>query len=141
MIIVMRHDATPKQIAEVVTRVEARGLRVNISAGEEPMIPIERKKEKKTRASQAAQLAQKIAGEIDASDVDSLTFTDEDLPSPDLLTPPPPRSSASATGSLNRSTASRPCAAARPWQTSTAVRLAPPAASMGAIVSRFAGLP
>jgi len=35
MIIVMRHDATAKQIAEVVTRVEARGLRVNISRGEE----------------------------------------------------------------------------------------------------------
>ena len=37
MIIVMRHDATPKQIAEVVTRVEGRGLRVNISRGEEEM--------------------------------------------------------------------------------------------------------
>ncbi len=35
MIIVMRHDASAKQIAEVVTRVEARGLRVNISRGEE----------------------------------------------------------------------------------------------------------
>ena len=66
-------------------------LMEDISAGEEPMIPIERKKEKKTRASQAAQLAQKIAGEIDANDADSLTFTDEDLPSPELLTPPPPR--------------------------------------------------
>src|SRR4051794_17037618 len=32
----------------------------------------------------------------------------------------------SAIGSLNRSTARRPCAAARPWQTNTAVRLAPP---------------
>ena len=35
MIIVMRHDASAKQIADVVTRVEARGLRVNISRGEE----------------------------------------------------------------------------------------------------------
>lgn len=35
MIIIMRHDATAKQIAEVVQRVESRGLRVNISRGEE----------------------------------------------------------------------------------------------------------
>jgi len=35
MIIVMRHDATAKQIADVVARVEARGLRVNLSRGEE----------------------------------------------------------------------------------------------------------
>lgn len=35
MIIVMRHDATAKQIAEVVARVKAKGLRVNISRGEE----------------------------------------------------------------------------------------------------------
>jgi 3-deoxy-7-phosphoheptulonate synthase len=38
MIIVMRHDASAKQIAEVVSRVEARGLRVNISRGEERTI-------------------------------------------------------------------------------------------------------
>jgi 3-deoxy-7-phosphoheptulonate synthase len=38
MIIVMRHDASAKQIADVVTRVEAKGLRVNISRGEERTI-------------------------------------------------------------------------------------------------------
>jgi 3-deoxy-7-phosphoheptulonate synthase len=38
MIIVMRHDATAKQIAEVVARVESRGMRVNISRGEERTI-------------------------------------------------------------------------------------------------------
>jgi 3-deoxy-7-phosphoheptulonate synthase len=38
MIIVMRHDASAKQIADVVARVEARGLRVNISRGEERTI-------------------------------------------------------------------------------------------------------
>jgi 3-deoxy-7-phosphoheptulonate synthase len=38
MIIVMRHDASAKQIAEVVSKVEARGLRVNISRGEERTI-------------------------------------------------------------------------------------------------------
>ena len=62
-----------------------------ISVGEEPMIPIERKRERKTRAAQSAQHAEKIASEIDAGDVDALTFTAEDLPSSELLTPPPPR--------------------------------------------------
>ena len=38
MIIVMRHDASAKQIADVVARVESRGLRVNISRGEERTI-------------------------------------------------------------------------------------------------------
>jgi 3-deoxy-7-phosphoheptulonate synthase len=38
MIIVMRHDATARQIADVVAKVEARGLRVNISRGEERTI-------------------------------------------------------------------------------------------------------
>jgi 3-deoxy-7-phosphoheptulonate synthase len=38
MIIIMRHDASARQIAEVVARVEARGLRVNISRGEERTI-------------------------------------------------------------------------------------------------------
>ena len=38
MIIVMRHDANAKQIADVVAHVEARGLRVNIVRGEERTI-------------------------------------------------------------------------------------------------------
>jgi 3-deoxy-7-phosphoheptulonate synthase len=38
MIIVMRHDATARQIADVVARVETKGLRVNISRGEERTI-------------------------------------------------------------------------------------------------------
>jgi 3-deoxy-7-phosphoheptulonate synthase len=38
MIIVMRHDASAKQIADVVARVEGKGLRVNISRGEERTI-------------------------------------------------------------------------------------------------------
>jgi DNA segregation ATPase FtsK/SpoIIIE, S-DNA-T family len=59
--------------------------------GEEPMIPIERKRERKTRASQAAHHAEKIGAEIDANDGDALSFTDDDLPSPEWLTPPPPR--------------------------------------------------
>ena len=38
MIIVMRQEASAKEIAEVVARVESRGFRVNISRGEERTI-------------------------------------------------------------------------------------------------------
>ena len=62
-----------------------------VSLGEEPLLPIEKKKERKSRASQAAQHAEKIGAEMDANEADALSFTDEDLPSPELLTPPPPR--------------------------------------------------
>src|SRR3954468_8498183 len=44
-----------------------------ISVGEEPMIPIERKREKKTRAAQSAQHAERIADQIDAGDTEALT--------------------------------------------------------------------
>jgi len=58
---------------------------------EQPLIPIEKRREKKNRASQAAAHAERIGAAIDAFEGDTLSFTDEDLPSPDLLTPPPPR--------------------------------------------------
>jgi len=57
---------------------------------EEPVLPIEKKRERGSKSSVAAKHAQKIAAEIGANDGDTL-FTDEDLPSPELLTPPPPR--------------------------------------------------
>jgi S-DNA-T family DNA segregation ATPase FtsK/SpoIIIE len=56
-----------------------------------PVLPIARTRERKSKSSVAAQLAQRIAAaEFGAHEGDS-PFTDEDLPSPDLLTPPPPR--------------------------------------------------
>ncbi len=58
---------------------------------EDPVIPIERKRERKSKAYVTAQLAQRIAAEIGAAEGETLSFTDEDLPSPDLLTPAPPR--------------------------------------------------
>ncbi len=58
---------------------------------EQPMLPIEKKRERKPKSSVATQLAQRIAAaDFGAHEGDS-PFTDEDLPSPDLLTPPPPR--------------------------------------------------
>jgi S-DNA-T family DNA segregation ATPase FtsK/SpoIIIE len=60
------------------------------SLGEQPMLPIERKRERRSKTYVTAQLAQRIAAEIGATEGDAL-FTDEDLPSPELLTPPPPR--------------------------------------------------
>ncbi|HST07133.1 MAG TPA: DNA translocase FtsK 4TM domain-containing protein, partial [Gemmatimonadaceae bacterium] len=59
--------------------------------GENPVLPIEKKREKKSKASQAAANAERIGAAIDAFDNENASFTDEDLPSPELLTPPPPR--------------------------------------------------
>lgn len=63
---------------------------------EEPVLPIKKKKEPKsarqTAAEQAAATAEKISAAIDAFEAtENFSFTDEDLPSPELLTPPPPR--------------------------------------------------
>jgi S-DNA-T family DNA segregation ATPase FtsK/SpoIIIE len=61
---------------------------------EQPMLPIENKRERGSKSSVAARHARKVAAEMlemGAIDGDALLFTDEDLPSPDLLTPPPPR--------------------------------------------------
>src|SRR5439155_1421500 len=58
---------------------------------EEPLLPIERKRERKSKTAQAAQNAERISAAIDAFETDNRSFTDEDLPSPELLTPAPPR--------------------------------------------------
>ncbi len=63
---------------------------MELSQDELPVLPIERTRERKPKPSVAAQLAQKIAAQVGFAEADDL-FTDEDLPSPDLLTPPPPR--------------------------------------------------
>lgn len=52
---------------------------------------VEKKGGKRTPRAAAAQHAEKIAAEIGSADGESVSFTDEDLPSPDLLAPPPPR--------------------------------------------------
>jgi S-DNA-T family DNA segregation ATPase FtsK/SpoIIIE len=64
---------------------------MDLSQGELPVLPIERTRERKSKLSAAAQHAQRVVAEMGAIDGDSLLFTAEDLPSPDLLTPPPPR--------------------------------------------------
>jgi S-DNA-T family DNA segregation ATPase FtsK/SpoIIIE len=67
---------------------------MNNAIAEQPLIPIEKKRERKSKSSVAAQAAlhaEKIGAAIDAFEGDTLSFTDEDLPSPELLTPPPPR--------------------------------------------------
>jgi S-DNA-T family DNA segregation ATPase FtsK/SpoIIIE len=61
------------------------------ASGEQPMLPIEKKRERTGKFSAAAQHAQKIVAEMGAIDGEALLFTDEDLPSAELLTPPPPR--------------------------------------------------
>ncbi len=62
-----------------------------ITVGEAPMIPIEKRRERKSRTSNGAQHAERIAAEMGAVEGDSFSFTDEDLPSSELLTPAPPR--------------------------------------------------
>ncbi len=61
---------------------------------EEPMLPIEKKRDRRMKTPAAVHVArenEKISAAIEAFEPDSMSFTDEDLPSPDLLTPPPPR--------------------------------------------------
>jgi S-DNA-T family DNA segregation ATPase FtsK/SpoIIIE len=61
---------------------------------EEPMLPIEKKRERRMKtpaAVHAARESAKISAAIEAFEPENQSFTDEDLPSPELLTPPPPR--------------------------------------------------
>ncbi|MEP6551630.1 MAG: DNA translocase FtsK 4TM domain-containing protein, partial [Gemmatimonadales bacterium] len=78
-------EPTPEEMPQVDHSL----MRNEIS--EEPMLPIERKRERKTKSSAAAHHAERVAAEMGASETEALDFTDEDLPSPELLTPPPPR--------------------------------------------------
>jgi S-DNA-T family DNA segregation ATPase FtsK/SpoIIIE len=64
---------------------------MNDAHAEDPVLPIEKKREKKSKAAQAAANAERIGAAIDAFENENASFTDEDLPSPELLTPPPPR--------------------------------------------------
>src|SRR5689334_5736140 len=65
------------------------------ASSEDPVLPIKKKREprqKQTDAEQAAAQAEKISAAMDAFEAtENFSFTDEDLPSPELLTPPPPR--------------------------------------------------
>lgn len=64
-----------------------------MQSNEEPMLPIEKKRERKTKtpaAVHAARETEKINAAIEAFEPHE-SFTDEDLPSPELLTPAPPR--------------------------------------------------
>ncbi|HEX6627218.1 MAG TPA: DNA translocase FtsK [Gemmatimonadaceae bacterium] len=65
---------------------------------EEPMLPIKKKREAGSGRREAgggkreATNAERIGAAIDAFEAtENFSFTDEDLPSPELLTPPPPR--------------------------------------------------
>ncbi|MEX2109503.1 MAG: DNA translocase FtsK [Gemmatimonadaceae bacterium] len=54
--------------------------------GEQPVLPIERKRERKSKSASTVTPAVLFGSEGEGQ-----LFTDDDLPSPDLLTPPPPR--------------------------------------------------
>src|SRR6202521_5244062 len=78
-------EPDPEEMPEVTHSL------MNDAIAEQPLLPIEKRRERKNKASQAAAHAEKIGAAIDAFEADTLSFTDEDLPSPELLTPPPPR--------------------------------------------------
>jgi S-DNA-T family DNA segregation ATPase FtsK/SpoIIIE len=61
-----------------------------VSVGEQPVLPIERKRERRAKSGATTQQGERSAVLFGAAESDGL-FTDDDLPSPDLLTPPPPR--------------------------------------------------
>ena len=64
-------------------------------SSEDPVLPIKKKREpkqKQTAAEQAAAQAEKISAAMDAFEAtENFSFSADDLPSPELLTPPPPR--------------------------------------------------
>jgi S-DNA-T family DNA segregation ATPase FtsK/SpoIIIE len=76
------------------TPEEMPALDVGLMNGAEPVVdeapPRGEKKKKKTKADIASEHDEKIAAAIDSTAYVALGV-DEDLPSPDLLTPPPPR--------------------------------------------------
>ena len=79
-------EPTPEEMPQVDLSLMQQG-------SEEPVLPIERKRERKpklTAAEKAAENAARINAAIEAFEPND-SFTDEDLPSPELLTPPPPR--------------------------------------------------
>jgi S-DNA-T family DNA segregation ATPase FtsK/SpoIIIE len=79
--------AADLSLMELRTEMRSR----TTDSGEEPLLAIEKKRERKAKPNVAEQHAERIAAEIGAGDTESASFTDEDLPSPDLLAPPPPR--------------------------------------------------
>jgi S-DNA-T family DNA segregation ATPase FtsK/SpoIIIE len=79
-------EPTPEEMPQIDHSLMQQGT-------EEPLIPIEKKRERmKTPAAvHAARETAKISAAIEAFEPENQSFTDEDLPSPELLTPPPPR--------------------------------------------------
>src|SRR5437868_4385297 len=80
-------EPTPEEMPQIDHSLMRQG-------SEEPMLPIEKKRDRRMKTPAAVHVArenEKISAAIDAFEPDSMSFTDEDLPSPELLTPPPPR--------------------------------------------------
>src|SRR6266550_1090950 len=80
-------EPTPEEMPQIDHSLMRQG-------SEEPMLPIEKKRDRRMKTPAALHVArenEKISAAIDAFEPDSMSFTDEDLPSPELLTPPPPR--------------------------------------------------
>src|SRR4051812_12011573 len=77
-------EPTPEEMPQIDLSL------MNEAHDEHPVLPIEKRREKKSKAAKAAENVERINAAIEAFEPND-SFTDEDLPSPDLLTPPPPR--------------------------------------------------
>jgi len=81
-------EPTPEEMPQIDHSLMRRG-------SEEPTLPIEKRRERRTKTPPAVHVARetdKLNAALEAFEPDNISFTDEDLPSPELLTPPPPRS-------------------------------------------------
>ncbi len=81
-------EPTPEEMPQVDLSL------MELSQEERPVLPIERKKERRSKtppAVHAARETEKLNAALEAFEPENASFGEEDLPSPELLTPPPPR--------------------------------------------------
>src|SRR3990170_948756 len=90
--LVPRLEPSPEEMpAADLSLMDDASIEPNGEIGVPLTTSVEKKTGRKTRSTAAADHAEKIAAEIGAGEGEAVSFTDEDLPSPDLLAPPPPR--------------------------------------------------
>src|SRR2546430_2717171 len=84
-------EPSPEEMPQIDHSLMRQGSK---ESGEEPALPIERRRERSTKTPPAVHVAretEKINAALEAFEPDNVGFTDADLPSPELLTPAPPR--------------------------------------------------
>src|SRR5437867_595324 len=85
-------EPSPEEMPQIDHSLMRQGSRE--PGSELPALPIERRRERSSKtpaAVHAARETEKINAALEAFEPDNVAFTDADLPSPELLTPAPPR--------------------------------------------------